>query len=140
MLLSEQLLEAGEEVFDVPPTLSVRVRVLATSRSQKTDPDDGLEAAHRPVRVHGAHHRGGVGPISTGIIPGHTGESPAVSTADDYASHNGAAPIDASSGPKKPHRLNPKGDRQLNHAMHIIAISQLFPPWSGARLLRAQGG
>ena len=247
VLLAEQLLGAGEEVFDVPPTLSARVRVLATSKSQKNDPNDAysvavaalrsarpraaaneehvtvlrllwnrhknLGSAHTQAmcRLHallagivpgGARRRlsatkaaallagvrptgaverarklqaqelvadvrrldvqlkeskdriaefvatvpttlgelSGEGPISTAIILAHTGDVRRFPTADDYASYNGTAPIDASSGPKKRHRLNPRGNRQLNHAMHIIAISQLFPPWSGARLLRAQGG
>ena len=33
-----------------------------------------------------------------------------------------------SGGPRKRHRLNPRGNRQLNHAMHIIAFSQLSHP------------
>src|SRR4029077_1803048 len=35
------------------------------------------------------------------------------------------APIEASSGPKKRHRLNPRGDRQLNHAIHMAAVTQV---------------
>src|SRR4051794_4502858 len=35
-LLSQQLVGAGERVLDVPATLASRVRVLATSKSQKT--------------------------------------------------------------------------------------------------------
>ena len=42
-----------------------------------------------------------------------------------YASYNGTAPIEASSGPKVRHRLNPRGNRQLNHALHMIAVTQI---------------
>ena len=42
-----------------------------------------------------------------------------------FASYNGTAPVDASSGPKVRHRLNPRGNRQLNWAIHVVAISQL---------------
>src|SRR5205807_1070857 len=35
------------------------------------------------------------------------------------------APIEASSGPKVRHRLNPNGNRQLNHAIHIAALGQI---------------
>ena len=35
------------------------------------------------------------------------------------------APIEASSGPTKRHRLNQRGNRQLNHAMHIAAMGQI---------------
>src|SRR5688572_20229316 len=41
-LLAQQLVGAGEQVLDVPATLASRVRVLATSKSQKTDPHDAL--------------------------------------------------------------------------------------------------
>ena len=49
-LLSQQLVGAGEEVFDVPPTLSARVRVLATSKSQKNDPNDAYSVAVAALR------------------------------------------------------------------------------------------
>jgi hypothetical protein len=44
-LLGQQLVGAGERVVDVPATLSARVRVLATSRSNKNDPNDALSVA-----------------------------------------------------------------------------------------------
>ena len=62
-LLSQQLLEAGEEVFDVPPTLSARVRVLATNRSQKNDPNDAYSVA---VAVTGPPDKG---PPAVGVQP-----------------------------------------------------------------------
>jgi hypothetical protein len=46
-------------------------------------------------------------------------------TRHHYATYNGTAPIDASSGSRKRHRLNPRGNRMLNHATHLIAIAQL---------------
>jgi len=41
-LLAQQLVDAGEHVLDVPPTLASRVRVLGTGRSEKNDPNDAL--------------------------------------------------------------------------------------------------
>jgi transposase len=38
--------------------------------------------------------------------------------------HAGAAPLPASSGNKHRHRLNRSGNRQLNCALHRIAVSQ----------------
>jgi transposase len=67
----------------------------------------------------------GVSPVATCIILAHTGDVRRLGREDNYASYNATAPIEASSGPKKRHRLNPRGNRQLNHAMHIIAFSQL---------------
>ena len=40
------------------------------------------------------------------------------------ALYAGIAPLDASSGRQQRHRLNRTGNRQLNHALHIIAITQ----------------
>ncbi|NIN10553.1 MAG: transposase, partial [Gemmatimonadales bacterium] len=42
--------------------------------------------------------------------------------------------IDASSGAKKRHRLNPRGNRMLNHALHLIAITQLRYPNTEGRI------
>src|ERR1700694_4991422 len=44
-LLSQQLVEAGERVLDVPATLASRVRVLGTGRSNKNDANDGYSIA-----------------------------------------------------------------------------------------------
>ena len=44
-LLGQQLVGVGERVWDVPATLSARVRVPATSRSSKNDPNDALSVA-----------------------------------------------------------------------------------------------
>jgi transposase len=67
----------------------------------------------------------GVGPIVAGLILGHVGDTARFSTSSQFASYNGTAPIEASSGPKKRHRVNPRGNRKLNHAMHLIAVTQV---------------
>jgi len=67
----------------------------------------------------------GLGPITAAIIIGNTGNIDRFATKARFASYNGTAPIDASSGPKVRHRLNPRGNRQLNWAIHVVAISQL---------------
>jgi len=48
-----------------------------------------------------------------------------------YASYNGTAPIDASSGEQVRHRLSRRGNRQLNAAIHVIAVSQARDPGPG---------
>ena len=67
----------------------------------------------------------GIGPIAACLILGHTGDATRFATADRYASYNATAPIEASSGPTVRHRLNQRGNRQSNHAMHIAAIVQV---------------
>jgi transposase len=44
-LLAQQLVAVGETVFDVPPTLSARARLLDTARIDKTDARDARSAA-----------------------------------------------------------------------------------------------
>jgi transposase len=44
-LLAQQLVARGEDVLDVPPTLAERIRVLATKRSNKSDPNDAHSIA-----------------------------------------------------------------------------------------------
>ena len=75
----------------------------------------------------------GVGPIVAALVLGHTGDISRFKNRDHYASYNGTAPIDASSGPRKRHRLNPRGNRQLNHAIHIIAVAQIRHDSEGRR-------
>jgi transposase len=231
-LLAQQLVAAGEDVVDVPPTLSARVRVLGSGRAQKNDPNDAHSTAIAALRgrrlrpVHADDHMAilrmlgdrhhdltalrtqavcrlhaklaalvpggipgvmtaerasqalavirpsdgvvaerkhqaaalvadvvrldaevkaiktrtrlavdaaktsllevhGVGPIVASLVLGHSGDVTRFSSRHHYASYNGTAPFEASSGPKKRHRLNTRGNRQLNHAMHLIAITQI---------------
>lgn len=67
----------------------------------------------------------GVGPVVAAIVLGHTGDIARFPTAGHYARYNGTAPIEASSGPRTRHRLNPRGNRQLNHALHMAAVTQV---------------
>jgi transposase len=67
----------------------------------------------------------GVGPVVAAIIVGHTGDVRRFASRNHFASYNGTAPIEASSGPRKRHRLNPRGNRQLNHAIHMTAVTQI---------------
>jgi transposase len=231
-LLAQQLVAAGEHVLDVPATLSARVRLLDSGRSDKTDSHDARSAAvvarrHRSLRQvrpddHVAvlrllakrHHdliaartravcrlhttlchlteghfpkrmtatQGaailarirptdpvsierkalgrdlvgeirrcdrslaelavriktavaasgssvidvyGVGPVVACYLLGHTGDIARFPSAGHYARYNGTAPIETSSGPVVRHRFNPRGNRQLNHALHMAAVTQL---------------
>ena len=58
----------------------------------------------------------GVGPIVAAIVLGQVGDPRRFPTRDRFAAYNGTAPLEASSGPRVRHRLNPRGNRQLNHA------------------------
>ena len=76
----------------------------------------------------------GAGPVVAALLIGHTGDVTCFPTRHHYAAYNGTAPIEASSGQRKRHRLNPRGNRMLNHAIHTIAICQLRHPNTQGRV------
>lgn len=70
----------------------------------------------------------GVGPVGAAIIVGYTGDIRRFADRHHYASYNGTAPVEVSSGGRVVHRLSRRGNRQLNHAMHLAALSQIRYP------------
>jgi len=79
-----------------------------------------LIAAHSPQLL--AEH--GCGTITAAILIGHTAGAERFPTDASFARHAGTAPIPASSGNTTRHRLHRGGDRQLNRALHTIALSR----------------
>jgi transposase len=79
----------------------------------------------------------GVGVVVAAMIIGHTGDVSRFASAGHFASYNGTAPIEASSGENKRHRLNQRGNRQLNWAIHVAA-SRSSASRVRARVLRPQ--
>jgi transposase len=73
----------------------------------------------------------GVGPITAAMIIGQSGNIARFKSKHHYASYNATAPVEASSGPKVRHRLNQRGNRQLNWALHVVAITQLSHDTAG---------
>jgi transposase len=67
----------------------------------------------------------GVGPVIAAMVVGITGEVTRFPTADRFAAYAGTAPIEVSSGPHKAFRLSRRGNRQLNHAIHMAAVTQI---------------
>lgn len=67
----------------------------------------------------------GIGPLGAATILGRTRDIARFATAGHFARYNGTAPIEASSGPRVRHRLNPRGDRRLNAVMHVAAVTQI---------------
>jgi transposase len=240
-LLAQQLVARGEDVLDVPATLASRIRVLATDRSNKNDPNDAhsiaiaalraprlrpVEAAHHAevlrllakrnrdlgsqrqrvvCRLHAllselapggiakelyvsdadtlmatlspqspveqtrfdlvvellddvrrldaqtkeSHRRirvavqasgtsltelYGVGPIHAATLIGYSGDVTRFANRDAYASYNGTAPIEWSSGGRVVHRVSRRGNRKLNHAIHMAAVTQLRNPRTPGRI------
>jgi transposase len=67
----------------------------------------------------------GVGPIIAATIIGYTGDVARFPTAGHFAAYNGTAPIEFSSSGRTVHRLSRRGNRTLNHAIHMIAVTQI---------------
>ena len=67
----------------------------------------------------------GVGPVIAAITLAEVQDVSRFSGRDHFAAYNGTAPIEVSSGKRKVHRLSRRGNRRLNHAVHMAAITQI---------------
>lgn len=72
----------------------------------------------------------GCGALTAAKILGETAGANRFHSKDAYARHNGTAPLPVWSSNKQRHRLSRTGNRQLNAAIHRIAITQarFHPP------------
>ena len=75
----------------------------------------------------------GVGPVVAAMLIGYAGDVARFRNRDHFAAYTGTAPIEVSSGGRITHRLSRRGNRQLNHALHIAAITQIRFPHSPGR-------
>lgn len=67
----------------------------------------------------------GIGPSGAARLVGDIGGIHRFASAGHFASWNGTAPIDVSSGDQQRHRLSRAGNRRINRVLHIMAIAQL---------------
>lgn len=81
----------------------------------------------------------GVGPVIAAMILGQVGDIDRFRTRAQFANYNGTAPIEASSANTNPHRLNPRGNRALNHAIHKTAVTQVGHDTPGHLTMDAVG-
>ena len=70
----------------------------------------------------------GCGPLTAAKLLGETAGVGRFKSAAAFARHNGTAPIPVWSGDTTRHRLSRGGNRQLNAALHRIAVTQLQRP------------
>ncbi len=75
----------------------------------------------------------GIGPSGAARLLGDIGDVSRFPTKAHFASWNGTAPLDASSGEQTRHRLSRAGNRRINRALHIMAIVQLRHDTDGRR-------
>lgn len=73
----------------------------------------------------------GIGPSGAARLLVEVGDITRFPNRAHFASWNGTAPIDASSGDQVRHRLSRAGNRQINRVLHIMATVQLRNPTEG---------
>jgi transposase len=67
----------------------------------------------------------GVGPVIAAAVIGDVRHVSRFPGRDHFAAYNGTAPIEVSSGGRKVYRLSRRGNRRLNHAIHMAAVTQI---------------
>jgi transposase len=79
------------------------------------------------VRASGTSLTGlfGVGPVIAGTVIGDVRQVFRFPDRGHFAACNGTAPVEVSSGGRKACRLSLRGNRRLNHAIHMAAITQI---------------
>ena len=91
--------------------------------------------AHRPQLLAEI----GCGALTAALLIGRTAGAERFPTDASFARMAGTAPIPCSSGQRDRHRLDRGGDRQLNHALHIVAITRArYDPQTRAYLARKE--
>ncbi|MFE4463121.1 IS110 family transposase [Nocardia tengchongensis] len=118
-------------ITPVDPVGLVRKRLVA-------EQIDDLETIDRKIKSADKELRGlvtdrgstlmdlnGIGPSSAARLLADIGDIHRFATRDRFASWNGAAPLDASSGDQQRHRLSRSGNRKINRVLHIMAVVQL---------------
>jgi transposase len=78
----------------------------------------------------------GIGPSGAARLIGDIGDISRFTSRGHFASWNGTAPIDASSGDQNRHRLSRAGNRRINRVLHIMAVVQLRNDTEGRRYYR----
>ena len=101
--------------------LTVSIRSLTRQINQLEHELDRLVAAHSPGLVAEV----GIGTLTAATLIGHTAGAGRFATDAHFARLAGTAPIPASSGRTVRHRLDRGGDRQLNYALHVIALTRI---------------
>ena len=75
----------------------------------------------------------GVGPVIAARLLGHTRRASRFPTASAFANYAGVAPVEVTSADRTRHRLTRGGDRHLNLALHIVALTQVRMRGSSGR-------
>lgn len=97
-----------------------QIRMLTRQANALQHELSQLVKAHRPQLL----AETGCGSLTAAILIGRTAGAERYRTDASFARQAGVAPIPASSGQRDQLRLDRGGDRQLNRALHMIAITR----------------
>ncbi len=100
--------------------LVTRIRLLTREANALEAELGALVKQHRSELLHEV----GCGSLVAATLIGRTAGAERFATDAQFARQTGTAPIPASSGRRDRHRLHRGGDRQLNRALHMIAITR----------------
>ncbi len=67
----------------------------------------------------------GVGPVIAAAVIGDVKDVSRFPSRDHFAAYDGTAPIEVSSGQRTVYRLSRRGNRRLNHTIHMAAVTQV---------------
>ena len=67
----------------------------------------------------------GVGPVIAAAVIGDVKDVSRFPGRDHFAAYDGTAPVEVSSGQRTVYRLSRRGNRRLNHAIHMAAVTQV---------------
>jgi transposase len=113
--------DAGAQERAVLRRLARRVRQLDRELAELDEELEALVARLVPELLAEC----GVGPVCAAQLVVSSGDPTRMRSEAAFAALAGTSPIDASSGRQQRHRLNRGGDRQLNRALHVIALSRI---------------
>jgi transposase len=113
-------LRSGEGPAPVLRRLGRRVLALAAEAKEVDAELARLVAALAPSLLAEC----GVGPVCAAQLLVSSGDPVRMRSEAAFAALAGTSPVDASSGRQQRHRLNRGGDRQLNAALFVIALSR----------------
>jgi transposase len=128
-----------EGVQPVTPVEAARHDLAAELLADVQRLDEQLKDSHRRIRTAVAASQTsltqlfGIGPIIACYLIGFTGDIGRFASRDAYAAYNGTAPVERSPGGRIVHRVSQRGNRRLNHALHLAAICQIRQPHSEGR-------
>jgi transposase len=108
-----------------------RRRLAAELITELVQVDKKIKAANKEltdlVEETGSSLQGlnGIGPSGAARLIGDIADIARFADRSHFASWNGTAPLDASSGEQRRHRLSRAGNRRINRVLHIMAVVQL---------------